>query len=435
MSVDEKLQNYIDRFDRVFKNPNNLQEENSNKPQENKKVIIRYLRQAKTNGISDETLKQRYEAFTIFSDLCNISFSQLTKDDVVDFLCDLDEYTFTRSGKDCTYSPSSKQVYRIILRQFFKSDYFKNPAKDEIISAIKILKQAELEKAIERHKEGNVHKEILTEEDVWALIDGARSIRDKMMLSVLYESGCRKGEFRACKVKHVKFVDSQYCTLQFPTGKTGGRTIELVFSRMYLDLWIINHPQRLPTGETDPEAYLLIAETDPELVNGRWIYRSMSESNITKQIKKAAKRAGVTKPVNPHNFRATRATHLAANPHWSEHAIKEYQGWKQGSRVVEKYIRKVDTRNAVLKANNIVLDEDIPENKLKTIKCPNCHHIQPEATRKTASHCYLCGSPLNDDAKYKQKADMSYVLRNLIKASLNDPDLAEKFKEWEQNDK
>ncbi len=54
-------------------------------------------------------------------------------------------------------------------------------------------------------KNRKLPEEILTEEDIRKMINAAYNTRDKAIVSVLYESGCRVGEFLCMKIKNVQF--------------------------------------------------------------------------------------------------------------------------------------------------------------------------------------------------------------------------------------
>jgi len=56
--------------------------------------------------------------------------------------------------------------------------------------------------------------------------------------------------------------------------------------------------------------------------------RYKSFANILKDL---AKKAGIKKKVNPHNFRHSRATHLAGK--LPEAVMKEFFGWAQSSKM------------------------------------------------------------------------------------------------------
>jgi integrase len=93
-----------------------------------------------------------------------------------------------------------------------------------------------------KDKNNTLPEEILTEEELKSLIAHASNVRDKALISTLYESGCRIGEICSLQVKHVTF--DQYGAQIVVTGKTGTRRVRLVYSTSYLATWISNHPDR-----------------------------------------------------------------------------------------------------------------------------------------------------------------------------------------------
>ncbi len=95
-------------------------------------------------------------------------------------------------------------------------------------------------------------EEILTEEDIKKTIDAAQNARDRALVAVLYESGCRAGEFLSMRMKNVSF--DRYGAVIIVHGKTGYRRIRLVLSSPYLAKWINMQPFK-----DDPEAWLWIS--------------------------------------------------------------------------------------------------------------------------------------------------------------------------------
>jgi len=73
--------------------------------------------------------------------------------------------------------------------------------------------------------------------EVDKLIATASELRDKAIIALLAESGCRIGELLACKIKNVVFTNTG-CDLTFPEGKTGARTVPLVFAAPYIDHYL-----------------------------------------------------------------------------------------------------------------------------------------------------------------------------------------------------
>jgi len=96
-------------------------------------------------------------------------------------------------------------------------------------------------------RNGRLPEELLSEEDVERLIGAARHPRDRALIAVLYESGCRVGELLTLRIRHVKF-DKNGARL-IVDGKMGMRRLIIVASSPYLAAWLNVHPM----GD-DPDA-------------------------------------------------------------------------------------------------------------------------------------------------------------------------------------
>jgi len=95
--------------------------------------------------------------------------------------------------------------------------------------------------------------EMLTEEEVKTLVNFCDNVRDKALVYVLYESGCRIGELLTLKLKHVQF--DNYGAVLMVNGKTGQRRVRIINSAPLLKGWINVHPFK-----ADSEAPLWITE-------------------------------------------------------------------------------------------------------------------------------------------------------------------------------
>jgi hypothetical protein len=127
-------------------------------------------------------------------------------------------------------------------------------------------------------------------------------------------------------------------------------------------------------------------------------------------LKKAAERAGISKPTNPHAFRHGRAT-WAANK-LSDQQLKAFFGWTGGSRMAETYVALSgrDLDDAWLQANG----QPIPvqhEPVLKAIPCPKCKYENPT----TASYCQRCGAPLDVSIAMKMEEAEKVALSTAVK--------------------
>jgi integrase/recombinase XerD len=344
MGTDEKLDNYFSRLKNVYEDPKH--------PTMNLKIIECYLDDFEESGASEETIKTNCSALIFFSKWCIKCINELDEYDTREFLKYMRNYTYTVKGKEKNYASSTIHTYKAIYSKFFKSKSYRGSHRDDIVDLLKDKHKSRKEntKKIDR-------KNLLIEEEVYALLNAATNARDKAMVAVLYESGARRGELMSCQIKHVNFEPKKYCELTLPESKTESRTVELVMCRSFLRAWVESHPCRLPNGKPDPEAYLWIslhAIKIKEEKSGKIIgyqYTKMTNYNMYKEIQNIANRLGITKRVNPHSFRHARATKLAE--YMPEQVLKQYLGWEPNSSMASIYVHDPCTKNAVLKMNNI----------------------------------------------------------------------------------
>ncbi|MCM1988023.1 tyrosine-type recombinase/integrase [Methanococcoides seepicolus] len=110
------------------------------------------------------------------------------------------------------------------------------------------------------HRNNKLPEELLTEDEVKQMIDVANHPRDKTIVAVLYDSGCRISELGNLKFKHIQF--DQYGAVITVDGKTGMRRVRLISSVPYLSAWIAIHPDN-----DNPDAYLWIGRGAGNVAN------------------------------------------------------------------------------------------------------------------------------------------------------------------------
>ncbi len=277
-----------------------------------------------------------------------------TKDDVSDFVGFLNQ-------KD--YSPWTSQIFKVVLKKYLT--WLNDGVLPESVAWMKI------------HISGSEKKlpgdgELLTQEDIQKILDTCDNIRDKCLITVLYESGCRIGEIASLRVGNVVFDNLGVVITVI--GKTGSRKIRLVKSTSALRVYIDNHPNR-----KDPTAPI-------------WINRGnyhkgqqMLYCTFRMLISRLCKKANINKRCNPHIFRHSRATELAS--HLTEFQMNQYFGWIQGSGMPASYVHLNgrDIEGAILNMNGIKSDRDVVV-KDKPIQCPRCEFINPHDKK----HCERC---------------------------------------------
>lgn len=135
---------------------------------------------------------------------------------------------------------------------------------------------------------------------------------------MLWETGARIGELIDLKIRDIE--DHKHGKKIIIQGKTGSRRVPLISAVPHFRAWLNNHPR---SDDRDAPLWVNLG-TSTRNPNEKMQYRA-----ITKRLEKAAEKAGIDKPVNPHHFRHSRATYLASR--FTESQLCEWFGWAQGS--------------------------------------------------------------------------------------------------------
>jgi integrase/recombinase XerD len=137
-------------------------------------------------------------------------------------------------------------------------------------------------------------------------------------------------------------------------------------------------------------------------------------SGLYNRLRAIAKRAGVTRKVNPHNWRHTRATNLATKI--TEQEMKVVLGWTAGSNQAQTYVHLsgMDINKAMFKAAGIEVEEDQEPSLLATERCANCKELND----KSKELCWKCGVPLSETVKQKQEEKHDAELIERVKKEI-----------------
>ena len=356
----------------------------------------------KASKMREQTIVNHYGALIQFGKWCKIPFASLSENDMLDYSEWLDEVKYEVKYRD--HKPTKLKKY---------SDGTKYSKLATIKAFLRAInKDATSAITIKPSSTKKLPEDLLTKEDIEALLDNCPTARDRALIAFLYESGARKGEMFSIRLKHVQF-DENGTVVTIPDGKTGARRIRLIFATSYLREWTELHPCK-----RDRDHVLFCAIREP--------YPVLSDSGLRNQLTYIADKAGIKKRVNAHSFRHARATHLAE--HLTEQQLKKYLGWTEGSNMASIYVHLSgkDIDNAILKMNGILID-DTHTDGLKVGRCPRCHEINPE----NGMFCYKCGLPLTQEAvttvasiksDYMQLSDLEEIreMKNTLKKELEE---------------
>jgi integrase/recombinase XerD len=266
------------------------------------------------------------------------------------------------------YSDNTKHDYRVVIKRYFQwirgFDETEHEYPDEVRWIKTTLKKGRL-----------LPESLLSIEDIRKIVAVAENPRDRALVLMHYESGCRIGETLSLRIRNVAF--DKYGAVLRVDGKTGPRRVRVVAATPALAAWLDIHPFK-----DDENAPLWIG------VGTVGRYKSLNYEAARICLKRLVIRAGLNKRVYTHLLRHSRATELAND--LTESQLKEMFGWVQGSDMPSTYVhlsgRDVDT--ALLKTHGIIVDSNETHSAiLTTITCPRCK----QKTGPESQFCPSCG--------------------------------------------
>lgn len=364
---------------------------NKNISQKNRKLILSFVEKCFAEGIRDKRIYKYIITLPKVLEVLNKDFDKATKDDMQRFVIWLEK---------SDYAEWTKKDYKIAIKKFYKTMFGDGEEYPDVVKKIKTNM---------KNRRNKLPEEILTQKDIKKVVEVTWNIRDKALVSVLYESGARISELLALQIKHVTFSDS-IAKITVPNFcKTGLRKIPLVTSVPALSNWIENHPFR-----NNQNSYVWV-----NLSNSQTPNKPINYGYVNSLLKDLGKKAGVKKPLNPHSFRHARATHLATR--LTEAQMKEFFGWTQASEMASIYVHLSgrDVDNAILQIHGLKKPEQSREDgELEPKKCVRCGKLN-EVTTKI---CCNCGLALNIETAMnysKEREQVTNMLEELIEKKFN----------------
>lgn len=354
----------------------------------NKELLFSFYESNLARGISTPRILRLLTALRKTAEQLQKDFRETTKQDYEKFLI-----WMQRSD----YAEGTIWTYKKILKVFHK--WLNNGVCPESVSWF----------AFKKMNNQILPEQLLDQEDVKALLKAAINKRDKALIACLWETGARVGELGGMRIKDVSF--DEFGGKILLSGKTGMRKIRIVNSAAYLLEWINSNPF---SKNPDAPVWCCIEKAECE---------RMSHAGIMSALRKIRKRSGITKPINPHHFRHSRATFMAQ--HLTEAQMKEYFGWEQDSRMAGRYVhlsgKQVD--DAILKMCGLKKQEE-QKDLLQREPCPRCKSLN----EVTSNYCEKCWLPLSSTANFEmeqieQKSQESLIgLMKLFEAVGNNPE-------------
>jgi integrase/recombinase XerD len=381
----KKALNVIHDYDkRVKRYFNSLKKEKTN----NSKKILEYHNFNISRGLALATQLKYLERLSSLSKMFKKDFDKLTKEEMVKLIA-------SKIDKSSNYSESTKATFKKIIKKFFQ--WLKKCEDNEYPKEVNWIKTSERKK---KHKQP---EELLNDEDIEKMIKVTNHPRDKAFIMVLAESGGRVSEVLSLKIGNLNFDDKGCYFLV--NGKTGSRRVRVVNSTPFIHSWLDAHPEK---ENKDAPLWTVIGTTqnistlkDKEKYNYNWSY-SLTYPAARNILIRAKEKAGITKPINPHNFRHSRATSLGAAG-LNESLMNQIMGWTQGSKMAGTYIHLSgkQTDDALLPAMYGMKVEEQKENqpRMFPIKCISCGTLNAYDSKRCKNCNKIIGTLSEEDLK------------------------------------
>jgi len=235
--------------------------------------------------------------------------------------------------------------------------------------------------------------ELLTPEEVLALIRAARSPRDRAMVAAIYESGCRIGELVRLRWKDMVFDEYGVGVHIHDTKTQKIRYARLTSATEYLATWKNACPW------AGPDDFLFPARHGTVLTH----------SACSKIFRLTAQAAGIQKKVRAHIFRKSRITHMIRE-NYQESVIKAAMWGNLNTQMFSTYVvlSEKDIDAEYLERTGVRTRGKEEKTELLPRPCSRCHTINAP----TSDFCGKCGLPLTENAVDRLEQLRQDILNN-----------------------
>ncbi|KJE49160.1 MULTISPECIES: site-specific integrase [Acidiplasma] len=362
-------------------------------PEKERKTIISFVKEIKITGITQHREYFYLTRLRVIYNNLQDKFLNPGKEDIIDMILRFKEI----------YTDKTIMDYENVMKRFYKWYYKSLPDFMDIKF---------------NHKSSHDKKmDLITRYDIERLIGACNNTRDKALVSLLYDSGCRIGEILTLRMRDVIF--DEYGLILNVHGKTGNRNVRIIGDSIaYLKDYL--------KSKDDNDEYLFTG------LQKQNMHKQMKYYDARKLLLNLKARTGIDKRIYPHLFRHTRASILASKV--PESPLESQMGWIHGSKMTSIYVHLSmrDQDNAILKAYGININEK-NEIEEKPKKCPRCDYLNP----LNAKYCHNCWLPFdeklaleyeNREREIEDKIEKSNIIPGIAKKMIENAPESFKYK-------
>ena len=242
-------------------------------------------------------------------------------------------------------------------------------------------------------KETTDPSDLITADELAAIIKACKTNRDRAIIAVTYETGARIGEVARLRWSDIQF--DRYgvkCTIH-DTKEKKKRYPRLITSPSYLAAWKNGYYGPAAEGS----AYVFIS-TDG---------KPLAHRAISQVITRAAARAGIKKRIYPHLFRNSRITELVRK-NYQESVLKETFWANPDTSMFSTYLKlsEKDIDDEFLRRAGLKTEAEIGTDDDKPRQCMFCLAANPPGSQ----FCRMCTRPLTGAAREEQNQKVDALL-------------------------
>ena len=364
-------------------------------PECQRSILLEFVQYKQNDDCSATNLANYIRPLNLFARfLDGKPFQDVTKEDVLSFVDSLKKSS--QEDPDEKWKTSwNEYFYRI--KGFYRwchnkdrdtdSHYWETPEFLTKIKPKKIKRQSPY-----------LDSDVWSEDELLCVVKYCRELRDKVLLTLMWDLAGRNHEITKLCIKHLNFKE-QYAIANIPFDtKTGSRTSTLLISFPYVREWLNQHP-----NVSNPDSFLLYGLTTQKQLSPDTIYnilariknriqKMLADKTIADQTDSKTLQKLMLKPWNPYlvgrHSSITEKTDILL-----DHQLTSYAGWTPNTKRRATYIHRSgkQTRTPLLEHYGI---EERKVKKPTRKTCPKCSTVNTTE----ATLCSNCSYVLNQTA-------------------------------------
>lgn len=251
--------------------------------QSDKNILDKHLKFCSMTA-GEKKVKDIKRAMLQIRDVIEKDYDKWARDEAIGFTALLNNSHLTAS---------TKKEYMCRFKQFAREQY-----KDlNMLLGIKLKRERSIINQTKINDEN-----LIKPDELERLLRAAESLRDKAMLTALFETGARPEELMKLKWKDIKF-NHNHAVVSLFSGKTdSARDVPIKESVIHLNRW----KQEYCFPNRKDSDFIFPSKEKGKLIRDR----HMQSGSLGHLIKRIAKRANIERPIYPYLFRHSRLNTL-----------------------------------------------------------------------------------------------------------------------------